>query len=110
MPVYVVVVRQAVCCICENAWTLQPFEHPEVCAHCGSPWWEFGVESADTRLIRQGISRLRRRLNAGVKHRNRKVRADAQHQSFHPKAESEPKVKPKVLPRIGRGRGPKRKP
>lgn len=104
MPVYVCVVRRAQCVICTNTWDLQPEEHPDRCLHCGSADWEWGRESADSRLIRQGISRLRRRLNPGAKSKKRQDRAKAQHQAMQPKMEAVEPPKRKNLSRPNRGR------
>jgi hypothetical protein len=88
MPVYVAVVRIAQCCICTQQWGLAAGEpYPDACKVCGSTEWMWGPESKDTRLIRQGISRLRRRLNPGVASKKRQDRAKAQWQGFKPKPE-----------------------
>jgi hypothetical protein len=90
MPVLICVIRRALCCICEGTFDLEAGEKPpDRCLVCGSPDWEFGPESADSRLIRQGIDRLRKSLNPGAKSRKRQVRGSKQWRQFKPKPEGD---------------------
>lgn len=86
-PVFVKVIRLAECAICYGRWRIDNMGEPDTCAHCGSPDWMWGVESHDVRLIRQGVSRLRRRLNPGAKSKARQDRAKAQGQAMQPRVE-----------------------
>lgn len=83
MPVFVAVVRIAQCTLCSGQWNLEPQEMPERCVHCGSLDWEWGIESSDSRYIRQQISRLRKVLNPGAKSRARQQHGKSQHQAFN---------------------------
>jgi hypothetical protein len=85
-PIFVAVVRVAACEICQNQSILKPGEYPQTCKFCGSEDWEWGSASADVRRIRQGITKLKRRLNPGAKSKKRQDRARSQHQAMQPKA------------------------
>lgn len=83
MPVYLAVVRRAQCTLCSGQWDLEPQENPERCVHCGSMDWEWGIESSDSRYIRQRISFLKKTLNPGVTSRARQQHGRRQHQAFN---------------------------
>lgn len=86
--VYIAVVRIAQCEICTEQWTLEPGERPpDKCVHCGSGDWMWGVESRDSRFVRQQITRERRSLNKGVKSRKRQEQGRKQWRRFQPKPE-----------------------
>jgi hypothetical protein len=106
MPVFLAVVRQAQCVVCSGTWYLEPgTDTPDRCIHCGSEVWEWGVESADIRRLRQGITFLPRRLNPGAASKKRQDRAKAQGQAFQPRIDDKRAVR---LPRVNRGRPEKR--
>jgi hypothetical protein len=67
----------------------------------------WGIESRDSRFIRQGISRLRRKLNPGAKSLKRQEQGKRQYQGFKPKPEEPDAAAPtkrRGLPRVDRGR------
>lgn len=94
---FVIVARRALCEICRRMWDLDPFENPESCVYCGSKDWCWGIEPRDSKFIRQGISRLRRRVNPGASSKKRQE----QGREGIKKATG----KSKTLPRPGRARG-----
>jgi hypothetical protein len=76
MPVFLIVVRRALCMVCTSLFDLEPGSPPpDGCLICGSHDWEFGPESTESVLIRQGIARRRKPLNPGVTHRGRREHA-----------------------------------
>ena len=85
VPIYLAVVRVAQCFFCSKQWELEPQGVPERCKFCGSPDWELGPESRDTRFIRQGIDRSRNVLNPGARSRKRQEQGRRQWQGFKPK-------------------------
>lgn len=88
MPVLVVVVRRALCAVCEGTFDLEAGEaKPEKCPHCRSKDWEWGAASIDSRYIRQGISRERKILNPGATSKRRQDRGKKQWRRFKPKPE-----------------------
>lgn len=96
MPVYIVVTRIAQCAVCRNQWDLKAGEdYPETCLHCGSRDWMWGPEPQQSSEIRQGISRLRRRLNPGATSKKRQDHGRKQWTKFLSKEEYEERVKEK---------------
>lgn len=88
MPVLVVVVRRALCCVCESTFDLEAGEaKPEKCRACNSKDWEWGPASIDSRYIRQGISRERKILNPGATSKKRQDRGKKQWRQFRGKPE-----------------------
>jgi hypothetical protein len=88
MPILLVVVRRAWCVTCNGTFDLEPLEIPPArCPLCNSQEWEWGPESSDSRLIRQGIKRLRKRLNPGATSKKRQDRGKKQWRRFKPKPE-----------------------
>lgn len=85
MPIFLCVTRRAQCTLCSGAWDLEPQEYPERCPACGSADWEWGIESSDSRYIRQQISRLRKVLNPGATSKKRQDHGRRQYQGFKPK-------------------------
>lgn len=88
--ILLVLVRRAFCEMCGGHFDLEPgHEAPAVCPLCGTSDWQFGPESKDSRLIRQGISRAKKRLNPGAKSLKRQKRGRKQWRQFKPKPERE---------------------
>lgn len=87
MPVYVMVVRKAVCLICNGSWLLEGEEKaPERCQICASADWELGRESRATTIIRQGLLRQQKALNPGATSLKRREHGRRQFRQFKPKA------------------------
>lgn len=87
--IFLAVVRLARCEICTGQWQLEPGELPDRCAHCGTTQWQYGPEEKDSRLIRQGIKRLRRTINKGVTSKKRQEHGKRQWRGFKPKPEGD---------------------
>lgn len=86
MPVMICLIRRALCCICDGTFDIAAEEPlPERCIVCGSSDWQFGRESQDSVMIRQGLARQRKSLNPGARFLKRREHGRRQHQGFKPK-------------------------
>jgi hypothetical protein len=84
--VILVVVRRAHCEICHGFFDLDPGSKlPTECRLCGSFDWLYGPESRDQRFIRQGIKKVKKRLNPGATNQKRQARALKQWNRFKTK-------------------------
>jgi len=85
--IFVRVVRQAVCVICEQSWILEPLKKPpEKCVHCGSGDWEFGPTGEATRRIRKGLVKPKS-LTPGATSKKRQDWGKRQWRQFRPRPE-----------------------
>ena len=85
-PILVVVCRKAWCAICEGMWEIYPDAPAEErCPVCGSLDWMWGPDSRESRMIRQGIMRSKKRLNPGATSLKRREHGRKQWRQFKPK-------------------------
>lgn len=86
--IVLVIVRRAQCEICSGQFDLSVGEQlPDKCKLCGSLDWMWGVESRESRYIRQGYKKKQKVLDRGATSLKRQERGRRQWQGFKPKPE-----------------------
>lgn len=85
--IVIIIVRRAVCEVCNGFFDLEFGEDPPAeCKLCGSSDWEEAPEIRDAIYIRKGISKAKRRLNPGAASGKRQNRGKKQWRRFKDKA------------------------